>query len=276
MSHRSERLDNCGRPFLKWPGGKRWLARKLVTLLPDCRGRYLEPFLGGGAVFFFLRPWPATLSDINQDLINVYQQVRDNVDEVVERLRRLSIDPATYLDVRAMRPRTPITRAVRILYLNRTAYNGLYRVNQRGEFNVPFGCKEGTILCDELLLRSASRALQNRTLAVADFERTIDSATTGDIVYADPPYTTRHDNNGFRRYNESLFSWSDQERLASACVRAAGRGAHVFVSNAAHKEIACLFNSFRRLTMRRYTGVSGPLSARGMVREKLYYKLGHS
>jgi len=260
------------RPFLKWTGGKRWLSSEINDILLASRKRYYEPFLGGGAVFFSLRAWPATLSDINGDLITTYVQVRDNVDAVISRLQRLEIDRATFSRLRAMRPRSPVTQAVRMLYLNRTAFNGMYRVNSRGEFNVPFGCKEGTILCDEQLLRAASRALQNRTLVETDFEKVIDSAGAGDLVYADPPYTTCHDNNGFRRYNESLFLWADQERLAKACKRAVRRGASVVVSNAAHREIALLYSAFTVRRVFRYTSISASAEGRGIVSEVVYYK----
>jgi DNA adenine methylase len=261
-----------GQPFLKWTGGKRWIAETISDLVPERRGRYFEPFLGGASVYFYLRPWPATLSDVNEELINLYTQLRDNVSEVMERLRKLKIDASTYQKIRSSEPRAPITRAVRLLYLNRTAFNGIYRVNQEGQFNVPFGCKKGTILCDDQLLKSASNILQNRTIVSSDFEVMIDSATRHDVIYADPPYTTRHNNNGFRRYNESLFTWSDQERLAKSCMRAAARGASVIVSNAAHREIGALYNGFHSKTVSRYTGISGRAHGRGVVSEKIFFK----
>jgi DNA adenine methylase len=273
MMSRNGASDYCGQPFLKWTGGKRWLADTVAEMLPERRGRYFEPFLGGASVFFYLKPWPATLSDVNKELINVYRQVRDNLPEVIERLRKLTIDAGTYAKVRESRPRTPVTKAVRLLYLNRTAFNGIYRVNRSGQFNVPFGCKVGTVLCNDKLLQSASRTLQNRIVACSDFEAMIDSAVRHDIVYADPPYTTRHDNNGFRRYNESLFTWSDQERLSESCVRAVGRGVSVIVSNAAHKEIGRLYKDFQSKTVSRYTGISGSTYGRGVVSEKLYFKI---
>lgn len=258
------------RPFLKWTGGKRWLAPYIVECLPLPHGRYHEPFLGGGSVFFAFKPWPATLSDVNEELINTYKQVRDQPDLVIKHIGRMHINKSEYQRVRASRPDSPLKRAVRFLYLNRTAFNGIYRVNQRGEFNVPFGCKPGTVLCDAELLSSASHSLQNRKLVVADFESTIDRADAGDVIYADPPYTTRHNNNGFRRYNESLFSWSDQKRLARACRRAANRGCYVFVSNAAHDDVSRLYVGFDSVSLTRYTGVSGSSAGRGEVQEKLY------
>ena len=259
-------------PFLKWTGGKRWLAPAVAQLVPRNYGRYIEPFVGGGAIFFHLRPWPATLSDINPDLINVYRQVRDNVEAVISRLQRLKIDRNFYGTMRASKPQTPITRAVRFLYLNRTAFNGIYRVNRQGLFNVPFGCKPGTVVCDPELLRSASIALQNRKISTSDFERAIDAADEGDLIYADPPYTTKHDNNGFRRYNEEIFSWEDQIRLAKSCRQAVARGAYVIVSNANHGPIVDLYKGFRCKRISRQSLISGVAHGRCSVKECILFR----
>lgn len=258
-------------PFLKWAGGKRWVVDVLSTYIPQSYNRYYEPFLGSGAFFFHFAPHPATLSDTNEELINAYRQVRDNVDEVIERLNRHRISPTEFLEIRTKRPRLPVTRAVRFLYLNKTAFNGIHRVNREGKFNVPFGCKPGTILCDERTLRNASAALQNRTLQVRDFESTIDSATDGDVVYADPPYTVKHDNNGFRRYNEVLFAWSDQERLARACRRAIDRGVRVIVSNANHQPVIDLYDGFQITELYRESRISAGSHGRGRVAECIAY-----
>lgn len=258
-------------PFLKWTGGKRWLSSEIDAVIPIEYGRYIEPFLGGGAVFFHLRTWPASLSDVNEELINAYRQVRDNVEEVIVRLKSLKIDREQYLAIRATSPRKPITRAIRFLYLNRTAFNGIYRVNRKGEFNVPFGCKQNTVLCEEALLRSASSALQNRSLSVRDFQVAIENASAGDFVYADPPYTTKHDNNGFRRYNEVIFTWQDQERLAQCCHDAVERGVHVVISNANHKPVMQLYAGFRIRRVKRNSLISGTNGGRGVVNECLIY-----
>jgi DNA adenine methylase len=258
-------------PFLKWTGGKRWLASEIERILPKSYNRYIEPFLGGGSLFFHIRPWPASLSDVNSELINAYIQVRDNVHEVIGRLSRLTICPERYLKERNKNPRLPIMRAVRLLYLNRTAFNGIYRVNRDGQFNVPFGCKPGTVVCDEDLLRNASNALRNRNLAVRDFEDAIDASRKGDLVYADPPYTTKHNNNGFRRYNEIIFSWEDQIRLASACRSAVERGVNVIVSNANHDPLIELNKGFNVNRITRRSAISGSPSGRGTVTECLIY-----
>jgi DNA adenine methylase len=263
-------------PFLKWTGGKRWLASQIQSIFPAHFNRYIEPFLGGGALFFHLRPWPATLSDINAELINAYQQVRDDVEQVIARLSRLEICPKLFAKTRAASARLPLTRAVRFLYLNRTAFNGIYRVNRDGNFNVPYGCKPGTILCDEALLRSAFAALQNRQLLIADFAEAIERAQAGDLVYADPPYTTKHNNNGFRRYNEVIFSWKDQERLAECCRRAVERGVHVIVSNANHGPLIRLYDGFCVKRLARHSLISGDATGRCEVTECLMYHLNNA
>jgi DNA adenine methylase len=260
-------------PFLKWTGGKRWLVSRIESILPKSFSRYIEPFLGGGAVFFHFRPWPASLFDINGELINTYKQVRDNVEEVIKRLSDLEISRNAYDEMRSKSTQDPLTRAVRFLYLNRTAFNGIYRVNQQGEFNVPFGCKPGTVLCNKALLRSASRGLKNRRLAVWDFEEAIEDAAPGDLVYADPPYTAKHNNNCFRRYNEVLFSWTDQERLANSLRRAVKRGVQVILSNADHISVINLYKGFSVERVVRRSLISGANKGRGEITEILIYKL---
>jgi DNA adenine methylase len=264
------KTDEGIQPFLKWTGGKRWLTSELKDLVPVNHGRYFEPFLGGGALYFRLLPYPASLTDTNSELINAYRQVRDNCEQVIHRLQRLPISSHQFLKMRSARPRTLLTQAVRFLYLNRTAYNGIYRVNQRGEFNVPFGCKSGTQLCNPEHLRQAARALAKRKLLVSDFEAMIDSAMAEDVVYADPPYTSLHNNNGFRRYNEKLFTWNDQERLADACMRAAARGVHVIVSNADHVELRALYPEFQSITRSRYSSIGSSRKFRRQIDERVF------
>jgi len=256
-------------PFLKWPGGKRWLAPTLAGMIGEVTGTYYEPFLGGGAVFFHLRPARAVLSDANPELVSVYRQVRDRVSQVIEGLGDMKISRQAFYQSRSERPNTPVGRAIRFLYLNKTAFNGMYRVNHEGEFNVPFGCKPGTVLCDPRLFRAAAIALRTAVLRVSDFEDRIAHAGKADVVYCDPPFTVKHDNNGFIRYNESLFSWADQERLAQACAVAAARGVRVFVSNAHHDAVRELYRGFRSRLLKRHSLISGQMNGRGTVSEYL-------
>lgn len=229
-------VDSAG-PFLRWAGGKRWLSPLLAAIAPPTPKSYVEPFLGAGSAFFALQPQSAVLADANSDLIETYETLRDYPEAVIRSLRRRRCDPDYFAVVRARMPADPITRASRFIFLNRTAFNGLYRVNGRGEFNVPYGCKPGTVLCDAAGLRAASRALTKTRLRAASFAEVLNYVNTTSLVYLDPPYTVAHNNNGFVRYNERLFRWQDQLDLAAwARVHAAG-GGPVIVSNAAHDDV---------------------------------------
>lgn len=260
-------------PFLKWPGGKRWLAMRIATYIKSrLIGRYYEPFLGGGAVFFALRPRIATLSDINEDLINTYLQVRDIPDLLINKIRQLPVSKKAYYRIRGSHPSCPIERAVRFLYLNRTGFSGMYRLNMRGEFNVPYGGGERTPspLWENNLLVAASTALRNRKILSADFECALGSAVAGDVVYCDPTYTVAHNYNGFVRYNERNFSWEDQERLAKAALQACERGVFVLVSNAGHGSISKLYHPIAPISLERNSLVSRDVNYRSVVKEYLF------
>lgn len=235
-------------PFVKWAGGKRLLLPKLLAHMPAVRPgrRYVEPFLGGGAMFFALRPERALLADLNKELIDVFRTVRDEVDAVIKALRPLKNEGATYYAVRASKPRNPARKAARFIYLNKTCFNGLYRVNTKGEFNVPFG-RHGRqlMICDERQLRAASEALAETNFDAADFGATVRRSRAGDLVYFDPPYTTAHTNNGFIEYNQRVFSWADQRRLARVALNLVKRGVDVAVSNADHPAITALYTDKR-------------------------------
>lgn len=266
-------LEMGVKPFLKWPGGKRWIAKKLAldisTRLNDL---YFEPFLGGGAVFFALHPKNAILSDINEDLINVYIQVRDNPNELIEGLKALPVNKEDYYLIRGRKPNDLIERAIRFLYLNRTAFGGIYRLNLSGEFNVPYGGGDRTPepLWQDGLIERASKSLQGIELLVSDFEAILDKAEIGDVVYCDPTYTATHNNNGFIRYNDRNFSWEDQKRLASAAFRAYYRGALIIVSNAKYSNLNELYYPFNPKVLTRKSLVSRKPEARREVFEYLF------
>jgi DNA adenine methylase len=225
-------------PFLKWAGGKRWFADRWLHLIPDQFNRYIEPFVGSGAMYFALQPELAILSDLNADLINAYCAVRDDPAEIQHLLEahdRLHCKEH-YYSTRSAKLDEPIDRAARLIYLNRTCWNGLYRVNRRNEFNVPIGTKTRAVLPTDNF-PSVSAVLRGAQLLVQDFEATIDLAGQGDFVFVDPPYTVKHNLNGFVKYNDHIFSWTDQVRLRDAVARAAGRGAMILVTNANHHSI---------------------------------------
>lgn len=229
-------------PFLKWPGGKRWLVTSHGELLVKAKRRHIEPFLGSGAVFFHLLPKNALLSDSNAALIETYAAVRDDPEAVMKHLRSHHSRHCKeyYYAIRGNQPRAPTARAARFLYLNRTCFNGLYRVNLRGQFNVPMGTKTSVMLpADDFPVMS--KILMGAKIEVRDFEDALSCAEEGDFVYLDPPYTVKHNVNNFLKYNENIFSWSDQVRLAKAARSAAKRGAHVLVSNADHPSVHELY-----------------------------------
>lgn len=229
-------------PFLKWAGGKRWLTHQYADILPTEYERYIEPFLGSGAVFFYLQPDRSVLSDRNAELINVYQQMRQNwrlVDRVLRRHQK-NHSRDYYYEERSRQHRVAHEKAAQFIYLNRTCWNGLYRVNLRGEFNVPIGTKSAVHL-DSDDFAATARLLQSSKLIVSDFERTIEGARRDDFIFIDPPYITSHNLNGFIKYNDHLFSWADQERLARTVKRAAKRGVKMLVTNAAHISISELY-----------------------------------
>ena len=221
-----------GKAFLKWAGGKRWLVNSESHRFPTEYNRYIEPFLGGGAVFFFEEPNRAILSDINNELVNTYIAVRDNVDLVYKNLRIHSQKHSEeyYYQIREKRPRKLYTIAARMIYLNKACFNGIYRVNREGKFNVPFGMRD-SVSFDKGDLKGSSEALQGVELLCQDFEATIDMARENDFLFCDPPYAVVNEDNRFVSYNADVFSWRDQERLADALIRAKERNVKILMTN---------------------------------------------
>jgi DNA adenine methylase len=262
-------------PFLKWAGGKRWLTNNPEFNVPEFSGRYIEPFLGSGSIFFSLQPKDAILSDLNSELIATYVALRDEHANVSQFLKKHARNHSKkyYYKVRdEMKPRSTAGRAARFLYLNRTCWNGLYRVNLAGKFNVPKGTKSNVILeTDDF--DSVSKALSRAKLICCDFEAIIDQAQSDDLIYADPPYTVRHNMNGFIKYNEVLFSWEDQKRLRAALLRASARGAKFLLSNADHASVRELYADIASVrVVNRASIISGDRAARGTTTELLVWK----
>lgn len=212
------------------------------NLFPKQFNRLVEPFAGGAAAFFHLSPKRAWLNDLNADLIETYQAIAEDWGAVFKTLEDYQRKHCSefYYRIRATKPRSLAARSAKFLYLNRTCFNGLYRVNLRGEFNVPIGTKSSVLLEDDDF-ETLSARLRGARLTAWDFERVVDATGEGDFIFADPPYTVRHNLNGFIKYNERLFSWADQERLRDALFRARDRGAYVVLSNADHKSIRELY-----------------------------------
>lgn len=266
-------LSAVPRPFLRWAGSKRWLLSHLVPLLPLRFQTYREPFLGSGALFFLLCPDRAVLSDKCGDLIEVYGALRDGVSTIIRHLRPLKPDRDLFYAIRNRPGRGRLKRVAEFLYLNKTCWNGLYRVNSEGRFNVPYGMPKTDFLADFDNLRACSRALQKSDVKLRswDFEAALEDVKDGDLVYLDPPYVTRHNNNGFVDYNETLFSWEDQKRLAKRARQLADAGAFVIVTNADHREVLELYRGFRSCTLTRSSTLASDAKCRVRVREAILY-----
>jgi DNA adenine methylase len=259
-------------PFLKWAGGKRWLANSDQLPLPTSFNRYIEPFLGGGAIFFHLAPTRAILSDVNAELIHLYTVLRDSPRDLMElMLHHHSEHSSThYYYIRAQVPDGEIERAARTMYLNRTCWNGLYRVNLKGAFNVPIGTKS-TVVFEHENFEEISRRLQSVEIVCCDFEPTIQQAGSGDFVFVDPPYTVRHNLNGFIKYNETLFGWEDQIRLRDAIAAAVDRGASIVVTNADHESVRELYEGICEYrSVKRASVLASESARRGQTTEALF------
>lgn len=256
-------------PFMKWPGGKRWFTQRHLNLLPEKFDRYFEPFLGSGAVYFSIQPKIAVISDRNEELINTYQAIKSDWHALVSLLQKHQKNHSTdyYYKIRAEKPRNLISKAARTIYLNRTCFNGIYRVNLNGEFNVPIGTKD-KVLLDTDNFPAVASLLSGADILSKDFEEIIDMSSKGDFIFIDPPYTIKHNNNGFIKYNEHLFSWHDQIRLRDAIIRAKNRGALILMSNANHQCVHELYADIGDLfVLSRASLISGSINGRGTYTE---------
>lgn len=240
-------------PFLRWAGGKRWLAPDLAPLitgiLKRTQGTYFEPFLGSGAVFFAAAPRRAELSDINEDLINAYHWVRRNPALVTKIVSSWEVNAETYYQVRSWHDVTGVIAAARFVYLNRTCYGGIHRTNRLGRFNTPYGggSRRPDVLWTEGVLGRCSEVLGGDiSLRCHDFELTVNRAGDGDVVFCDPTYSDVTKSQ-FDRYGATVFDWSDQIRLAESARRAAGRGAILIISNGAFAQLVDLYPEAYRI-----------------------------
>lgn len=259
-------------PFLRWAGGKSWLVKHLDTIVGEqVFNHYHEPFLGGGAVFFSLEHrLRSYLSDANEDLINTYIAVRDNPNEVINFFEEFSNTEADYYCIREQRYASEFQRAAQFIYLNQTSYNGLYRVNRQGIYNVPYGFRTNFKYDVERILK-ASVALKNTNIRHGDFEVNKYLIKQGDLVFLDPPYTVSHNNNGFIKYNRNLFSLQDQQRLSRYIDYIKKKGAYYILTNAAHFAIREIFSKDDRLLeLDRYSLIGGKQSKREKISEFVF------
>jgi DNA adenine methylase len=259
------------RPFLRWAGGKRWLIPHLPNCFPaQPFGTYHEPFLGSASVFFATRPSRARLSDINKELINAFEVVKSDPEGLISTLGDYASGSRRYYRVRDhTRPRTPIARAAKFLYLNKTCWNGLYRVNRKFKFNVPYGWTAKTLTFDLERIRGASIALRGVSIDALEFDKALERVDGGDFVFADPPYVVGETGNGFLAYHSGLFVWAKQEQLKIALDKIHSKGAQFLLTNADHPAIRALYAEYHQKAVSRTSSIAADPKNRGQVRELL-------
>ena len=259
--------------FIRWAGGKSWLVPFVRELIDGLEyNNYHEPFMGGASVFFALDlPHAGFLSDLNGELVKMFSAIRDNPQRVIGYLRDFNTDESSYYEIRASRPMGRYQKAARFIYLNTYSYNGLFRVNRRGEYNVPYG-RRGNVVIDYDRILESSRKLQNVTITCQDFDASREMIQHGDLVFLDPPYTvSREANDMFIKYNSKLFSLDDQYRLGELIDYINGQGAYYILTNAAHEQVLEIFrNRGRLITQERNSLIGGRNAYRGVVSEYVF------
>lgn len=262
-------------PFLKWAGGKSQLLQQFQKFFPRKFRRYYEPFLGGGAVFFFLSPPSALLSDTNADLINTYKVVKQDVEALIALLSKKFSKMNNEKDFYRIRDEVDLSRlseverAARLIYLNKTCFNGLYRVNREGRFNVPFGNYKNPTICDAEGLRRANAALSRSTLRVCDFEEAVARAKQGDFVYFDPPYAPLTPTSSFTSYTKEDFGPEEQRRLAGVFRELDKRGTLVMLSNSPKPFVVELYRNFHTELVKANRAINANGNGRGPIDELL-------
>ena len=253
------------KPFVKWAGGKRQIIKVLKENIPETFNRYIEPFVGGGALLFELLPSNAIINDINSELINTYLVIKDNVERLIESLKEHKNNENYYYKIRDLNPSelSKIERASRFIYLNKTCFNGLYRENSKGKFNVPFGKYKNPKILDEENLRAVSFYLCNNNIKIynKDYKEICELAKKGDFVYLDPPYYPINKTSSFTKYTKYDFTEKDQIELSEVFKSLDKKGCFVMLSNSNTDFIKELYKDFYILEVEagRYINCKGNL-----------------
>jgi DNA adenine methylase len=263
------------KPFLRWAGGKNWLIKHIETILPSIVfNNYHEPFLGGASMFLSIGyRHRSFLSDLNTELIETYIALRDYPEELIQELQSYKNNEKFYYSIRNSKPSDIISKAARFIYLNQTSYNGIFRVNLKGEYNVPYGFRQKDF-CEPSVLRNVSLKLQNCHFRSCDFAEIQANIYEYDLVYLDPPYTVSHSNNGFIKYNQKLFSLKDQYKLSLFIDTLKAKGAYYILSNAYHPKIREIFNKNDTIIeLHRASLIGGKKASRGQIKEFIFTNL---
>lgn len=234
------------KPFLKWAGGKTQLIPELAKYIPSGYNTYIEPFIGGGAFYFYMNPERAIISDSNEELIITYKVVRDNVEDLILTLDTYKNEETFFYEIRRLAPKelSNVERAARLIFLNKTCFNGLYRVNKKGQFNVPYAKRNGAFF-DRGVLINAHEVLQNTEILHADYLDLLKAhANAGDFIFLDPPYYPIGKYSDFKRYTKEFFYHEDHEKLANEFRRLVNMGCNVLLTNSDHPVILDLYKDF--------------------------------
>jgi len=279
MKNKIKTIECSVKPFLKWAGGKRKLLSKIQNYIPKEFSIYYEPFVGGGAVLFYLLPKKAIVSDVSEELINVYRVIKNNVNELIEDLKRHKNEKEYYYKIRALdRENTfnslsNVRKASRIIYLNKTCYNGLFRVNKKGYFNVPFGRYINPDILNEDNLRSVSQYLNENDIDIlnTDFEDVLKDVKKGDFVYLDPPYHPVSETSSFTSYTNNGFNEQEQIRLKKVCDRLNKIGCKFLLSNSDSNLVMDLYKDYRETIEKVQVprSINCKASGRGKINEVL-------
>ena len=270
-------------PVVKWVGGKRQLLPQILPLIPKRMTAYCEPFLGGGAVLFALQPKRALVNDLNQDLITVYRVIKEDADALIEHLSRHENTPEYFYRIRdldrdkeAYAAMSDVEKASRLLYLNKTCYNGLFRVNASGAFNSPYGHYRRPNIVNEQTIRGVSRYFNSCdiTFFSEDFAAVLDRVPRGGFVYLDPPYDPVSDTASFTGYNRGGFGREEQVRLKACCDALTARGVRFLLSNSATPFIRELYSSYHVSIVQARRAVNSVASRRGAIEEVLVRNYG--
>lgn len=270
-----EKLREETYPIVKWVGGKRQLMFELLKNIPKDYNRYFEPFIGGGALFFELQPDNAYISDMNEELINLYKVVRDNVDELIEDLQKHDISKEYFMEIRNI-DRTDeyqnwsdVKKASRFIYLNRTCFNGMYRVNSQGQFNVPFGHYKNPRIVDENNLINCSNLLQKTEIQHADFSEILKKVKKGDFVYFDPPYVPLSETSSFTSYTKDGFDLDMQFKLRDVCDELDSMGVKFLLSNSDTQFVNELYENYNIKKVFASRQINANADGRGKITEVL-------
>ncbi len=270
-----EKLSKETHPIVKWVGGKRQLMFELLKNMPKSYNRYFEPFIGGGALFFELQPENAYISDMNEELVNLYSVVRDNVYELIRDLRKHEVSKEYFLEIRNIdrtseyKNLSNIHRASRFIYLNRTCFNGLYRVNSQGQFNVPFGNYKNPRIVDENNLLNCSELLEKTEIKCADFSDILTKVKKGDFVYFDPPYVPLNETSSFTSYTKDGFDMDMQSKLREVCDELDSMGVMFMLSNSDTKFVNELYSNYEIKKVFASRVVNANAEGRGKITEVL-------